>query len=238
MKIELRSDRGMVRILNEDSVQAKEIHGGVFIVLADGLGGHNAGEVASKMVTEGMISTLSSMPFEQGNEEHMMTSALQAVNRSIYAMSLENKEQKGMGATVVCAWVFPETLHLIHAGDSRAYWIADGTIEQLTKDHSVSNDYEESVQVNERIRHMVTRAMGTEETIRGDYKARPIDQAGILLLCSDGLTNECSDEMIAEVISQRESLAQAADTLIEKAKEHGGKDNITVALLCRKEETE
>lgn len=235
MIIELRTDKGLVRSLNEDSIVVEEVLGGKLIVLADGLGGHNAGEIAASMVTEGMARYIKESAYEKGQEENLLKEALDLVNERVYLQSKSVEGQTGMGATVVSAWVFDDRIHIIHAGDSRAYWFDGQRLEQLTVDHSVSNDFKDADQMNEKIRHMVTRAVGTEDTIRGDYQSMPFTDEGTLLLCSDGLSNEVTNEQIEAVLQQYKLPVQIADTLMDQAKAHGGRDNITFALLKRKE---
>lgn len=235
MEIQTRTDTGRARNRNEDSVGVWREQDGAVIVLADGLGGHNAGEVASNMVVESVLTYIADHIYDSIPRDELMRNAASYANDLVYQAAGSDSTRTGMGSTVVVAILEPDTIHLAHAGDSRAYFIGPDGVVQLTIDHCVSNEYaQQGKVVSESIRHMLTRAMGTEQTIAVDYQKVRLSSDTYLLLCSDGLYNEVSPQEIEEIVLSSVSLSEKADLLIERANENGGKDNITVALIERK----
>lgn len=233
MEIQLRTDKGRVRPVNEDAVLAFTKNEYEILLLADGLGGHRAGEVASRMVVEAMRERLSARDLDP--MEEALREAAQYANAAVFSCQKNEPDYAGMGSTLVCAVIGPEEVHIAHAGDSRAYLASENGLTQLTKDHCVSNDLAgRSEEVSENLKHMLTRAMGTEQEIRIDYlKIEPGDGT-LLLLCSDGLSNELSKDEILGILQSPRTLSERADLLIEQANANGGKDNITLALCERK----
>ncbi len=235
MEIQTRTDKGRVRLVNEDAVLHFTAEPYEIILLADGLGGHRAGEVASRMVVENMRDYL--LQHDLNNMPQVLKDAVTYANEQVHRCQQEDANYAGMGSTLVAAIANENAVHIAHVGDSRAYLCNEDGLVQLTIDHSVSNDIRNSGQVNENLRHMLTRAMGTEPTIHADFQKIERQPGSILLLCSDGLANEMTTKEINEVLCGEGTLAEKADTLIATANENGGRDNITLALCMRKGET-
>jgi PPM family protein phosphatase len=223
------SDTGRQRRANEDSLLARS----PLFVVADGMGGAQAGEVASRIAVESFQPGV-----EDASEPEAALAALAlAANARIHELSHSNAEQAGMGTTLTAVYVGSEEVAIAHVGDSRAYCLRDGELLRLTDDHSLVDELmrqgrltpEEAVEHPQR--SVITRALGPEGTVEVDtrsFSARPGD---IYLLCSDGLTTMISEEQIAAVLLAHERLRDAGEGLIAAANEAGGRDNITVVLL-------
>ena len=237
------TDRGLVRDQNEDSLILLE-DAGVFVV-ADGMGGHAAGEVASAMAVETM-KKVTKLPvwgrFDAiwKNARTMMVFAgYEEANRQIMHASLSNAAQRGMGTTMVSAVVYKDVIDIINLGDSRAYRIRNGKIEQISHDHSLVQELIDTgkLKTPEEIeafpyKNIITQALGTQPKIRPDIFSNPIIPGDIYLLCSDGLFNELTDAEILKMIQDAgHEPPKAAETLVNQAKTHGGRDNVTVLLV-------
>jgi serine/threonine protein phosphatase PrpC len=223
------TDTGRQRRANEDSLLARA----PLFVVADGMGGAQAGEVASRIAVDSFRDGLddASQP-----ESALATLALEA-NSRIHELSHSNAEQAGMGTTLTAVYVGDREVAIAHVGDSRAYCLRDGELLRLTDDHSLVDELmrqgrltpEEAVEHPQR--SVITRALGPEGTVEVDtrtFRARPGD---VYLLCSDGLTTMLTEEQIADVLRAHPRLREAGEALIAAANEAGGRDNITVVLL-------
>lgn len=246
LMIVARSDAGMVRTHNEDAVFVSAASG--LAILADGMGGYNAGEVAAGMATSLLSADLEKafsprLPQRQGagvrsDAHHILEASVARANTAIYEAAQSQPQYAGMGTTLVMARFFDNSVTLVHIGDSRAYRVREGRLEQLTKDHSLLQEQIDSGMITldearlSQNRNLVTRALGVDPMVQAeirDYDTLPGD---IYLLCSDGLNDMVDDVEITETLS---SLAhdpeQAATTLIQKANDHGGRDNVSVVLV-------
>jgi PPM family protein phosphatase len=243
------SDVGLQRDHNEDSF-AVESDLNLFIV-ADGMGGHQAGDVASRLATEMIVKFFRSTtggeevtwPFDfdasLSEDENRLVSGVKLANRQIVELGNRRPELHGMGTTVVATLLSHdhERLFVAHVGDSRAYRVRGGTIKQLTRDHSLVNDYLEAMpglseeQRNELPRNVITRALGMQENIPVDLAAFEVEAGDTFLLCSDGLSGMVDDEDMCSVITGTDELEEACHRLINLANAHGGEDNITAVLI-------
>ena len=223
---------GLVREANEDSVAATD----GAVIVADGMGGHAAGEVASELAVSVFSRAIADDRSLAG-----LNAALHVVNQAILDDALAHPERSGMGTTLTA--VVPvdydggTALGWVNIGDSRLYVLRDGAIRQITEDHSVAEEWvrqgrisKEEAAVHPR-RHQLTRVLGMEEAMDGDTGVLSVRVGDRLLLCSDGLTNEVSDTELAELASSPISLDDAVASLIARACANGGHDNITVALM-------
>jgi protein phosphatase len=210
----VRTDVGLQRRGNEDSSYAQEP---VFVV-ADGMGGARAGEVASQMVVDAFSAGLP----DDGTPEERLSMVVQRANREIHERSHKESERAGMGTTVTAAYLDEDALSLAHVGDSRAYLLRDGELSRLTEDHSLVEELQRSV---------ITRALGIEPIVEIDTWTYPLRPADIVLICSDGLTSMIPEHQVRDAIMQSRSLGEAADRLITEANAAGGRDNITVVLF-------
>lgn len=231
MKYAALSNVGKLRNLNEDSYLAT----GRLFAVADGLGGHQAGEVASQMACEILAATLKDSP--EKNIAKLLTAAFQKANEAIFKRAWTQPDQYGMGTTLTTAVLFPRTLYIGHAGDSRAYLYREGKLTQLTEDHSLVAELvrQGHLSPEEAERHpqraIVTRALGAEETVKVDIFSQEVKTGDQILLCTDGLNVVVTDSEIATILASESSPKKTCQKLIKTANSHGGPDNITVVLV-------
>ena len=224
-----RTDVGRQRSANEDDF----VLAPPFFAVADGMGGAKAGEVASAMATEGFEGESDSGE----PAEAQLARILREANRRIYDLAVADESHRGMGTTLTAAKVTGDEISLAHVGDSRAYRMRDGELEQLTKDHSLVAELERSGQITAEAaehhpqRSIITRALGPEPDVEVDTYTVTGREGDLFLLCSDGLTSMISDEEIGSILRSAASLDAAADALVRAANQSGGKDNITVVLF-------
>lgn len=229
MKVGMATHVGKVRTVNEDSIGRQ----GSLLVLADGMGGHQAGEVASALVVERVLALESGAP----NFKAVLTSVLSEANQALLAYAVEHQECMGMGTTVVVAKVEADRVCVAHIGDSRAYLWHEEQLTQLTIDHSLvaelvkSGGITEEEAKNHPQRNVLTRALGAAEPIEPEYREVPVIAGDRLLLCSDGLTVMLSDAEIAALLGAEPSPQVAADRLIAAANDRGGMDNISAIVV-------
>lgn len=232
----------MVRKTNQDDVNFKLLSDCMaWSVVCDGMGGANGGDIASKeavnFITDYLSNNLSENISHQDIEQ-VFVSAVKKANDVIYSMSQEDKQLSGMGTTVVLAMVYDHILHVVHVGDSRAYVVNDTQISQVTLDHSIVqeliNNGEitlEQAETHPR-KNIITRALGISSEVSVDYRSVEIKDGDIVLLCTDGLTNDVSIDDIHSTIKGN-NLVCVPDVLIDMANKNGGNDNITVSLIVQ-----
>ena len=223
---------GLVRPQNEDSIRVVKGACGLYI-LADGMGGHLAGEVASRMTCDVLEETLRDCLVPTASK---LQSAIERANSAVFEKQKNTPEMKGMGTTLTLLWESEDHVLVGHVGDSRAYLWREGKLRQMTDDHSMVGELlrtgaitEEQARVHP-YRNVITRAVGTDEALRVDVRRFLKEQGDMWLLCSDGLTDMVEDEKIARTLRDY-APADAAARLIELALQGGGKDNVSVVLL-------
>ena len=243
MQFYCKSDTGKLRNQNQDTVFGVNTPVGKLpnlLIVADGMGGHKAGDFASRYAVETIVERIQSSPYE--NPLLVVSDAIRLVNRQVYEKSKEFEEYRGMGTTLTLAYLSGDRLHVFQIGDSRLYLIRD-SIRQITQDHSyveemyrkglLSRDSEEY----HSKKNIITRALGTADFMGPDVFEEAVRPGDRILLCSDGLTNMVTDERIFEEISNGKSLERTAERLIDQANRNGGTDNISVVLAEVDEET-
>jgi len=239
MKVAYKTDIGRKRQNNEDNFYVN-LEKKLFVV-ADGMGGHQAGEVASQMAVESLKNSLSTLKLNEMEsekiKEHILRSMLNAHNE-IVEKAKQDINLSGMGTTVVLALGVDDKYYISHVGDSRAYLIRDKNITQLTDDHTVVAELLKAKMITpeeaktHKMRHVLTQALGSNTQIIPSIKVITIQEGDILLLCTDGLTDMLTDEEILSVIlKHKEDIEKTAQALVDKANEKGGKDNITIVLV-------
>jgi PPM family protein phosphatase len=230
------SDVGKERKHNEDRfILLPEF--GVFVV-ADGMGGHQSGEVASRMAASSVAGYFRSGPRRPSIREALVSSIADA-NAKIFARADDSRAHRGMGTTVVAAAFCPSDamLYIAHAGDSRCYRIRDGRMAQLTRDHSLLQDaLIERPDLTESDlsylpRNVITRALGIGPSVELDVRAEPVEPGDCFLLCSDGLHGLVTDGDMVNIVMGSRTLTDACKALIKRANANGGKDNITAVLM-------
>jgi protein phosphatase len=246
------SDTGRQREHNEDSFCILSDFG-VFAV-ADGMGGHRAGDIASNIATREISNFFKLNPEEsawpadyddnKSLSENKLITCIQLANKKIFGTSIQSRDVFGMGTTIVSAFYDEEEkkLHIAHVGDSRAYRIRAANIAQLTRDHSLLNDYLSVMptmteeQLADLPKNVITRALGMQDIVNIDTVTDDPKPQDIYLLCSDGLTGMLSDEEILTTVGRAgDNLKDAVRALIDSANEQGGEDNITAVLFSFRE---
>jgi serine/threonine protein phosphatase PrpC len=223
------SDTGRQRRANEDSLLARA----PLFVVADGMGGAQAGEVASRIAVESFEGGVA----DTAQPEAGLAELAQQANARIYELSHSHAEQAGMGTTLTAVYVGEHEIAIAHVGDSRAYRLRDGELLRLTEDHSLVDELlrqgrltpEEAIEHPQR--SVITRALGPEGTVEVDTRSYAARGDDVYLLCSDGLTTMLPEERVAELLREHGVLREAGEALIAAANEAGGRDNITVVLL-------
>jgi protein phosphatase len=246
------TDKGQVRTLNEDFYACKPDLG-LFIV-CDGMGGEAAGEVASQLAGETILRQLDGTEtWAQGKPTAVdrgfqaatrrIESAIRLANQAIHKEAQKDSERKGMGTTVVCAWIRDNLASLAHVGDSRAYLWRHQSFEQVTSDHSLVEEQvraglmtrEESRQAENQ--NVLLRALDGKAEVEVDLAELPLLPGDYLLLCSDGLSTMVDDPTMADTITRLREPQKICDSLVELANRNGGEDNITVVIIQAREES-
>ena len=237
---------GMKRQHNEDNFSILE-DAGLYIV-ADGMGGHASGEVASKMAVDSLREFFAAtaqdpertwpykMDRSKGYEENRLITGIKLANLRIYESAQRDPRQRGMGTTIVTMFAVEDGVYVAHVGDSRVYRVRDGKLEQMTEDHSLLNDYIKMKRLTaEEIanfphKNVIVRALGMKDTVKVDTRYEQPRAGDTYLLCSDGLSGPVTDPEMLEIITATPDLKTAASKLIERGNQNGGPDNITVVL--------
>lgn len=243
------TDVGQARDHNEDDFYLSEGTEPLCIV-ADGMGGHRSGEVASAMAIRAIVDyyreTIPTRSDGYGetvvNGEQIdlnqwrLTEALKTANRAVFEAAEDEEAFDGMGTTIVSGYFTSEGVYMAHIGDSRAYRLRNGELEQLTPDHSLANEYvrmgilaEEDVEYFP-YKNVITRACGLADQVEVDARFLSYQPGDLFVFCTDGLTDMVGDERIVEIVEQAPDLKSACRELVEEANENGGNDNITVVL--------
>lgn len=237
------TDTGMRREYNQDHIGFDQDLG--IAVLADGMGGHKAGEVAAHMAVKFVLEKLKKLVLQENSVAitgsqllEFVSNTISSSNTEIFRAQEEEEAYKGMGTTIVATLVIGSQVYVGHVGDSRLYLYRGRTVRRLTKDHSLVQDlidrgfYTEREARTANVGHVVTRALGTRVDVDVDAAEEPLQPYDLLMLCSDGLTDMVSDWQIAETIDENiTDLDLAAKKLIALANQNGGKDNISVILM-------
>ncbi|MFY9296621.1 MAG: Stp1/IreP family PP2C-type Ser/Thr phosphatase [Clostridiales bacterium] len=233
------SHRGMVRKSNEDyyyiSDNQNEQH---LAIVADGMGGHNAGELASRMAVETILEIFSINKDQYTNDPtSLIKESIRQANYKIYSHAQQNENCKGMGTTLVLAFFDKGKVYFGHVGDSRGYLIRKGEIIQITKDHSLVQELLDNGTItleeveNHPQKNIITRALGTERSIEIDCHNISLEEDDIVLLCTDGLVLHVDLQENIELFESSSSMQELTADLVQQALERGGLDNITVVAI-------
>ena len=232
------TDKGQKRVHNEDYVFASDASVGALpnlFLVADGMGGHNAGDVASETAVKVILEEIRMRKIK--SPVKALEQAIYHANKAIYECARTDESKSGMGTTLVAATVVDNRLHVANVGDSRLYIVRGGELVQVTRDHSLVEEMLRSGTISEAAaehhpaKHKITRAVGAEEDVRIDFFDEPMDDIRAIFLCTDGLSNMVDKEQICEVLTSSKKVKQKAERLVELANEGGGKDNITVLVI-------
>ena len=248
MNIFSKTDVGLVREINQDSLDSGQLpDGSVWAVVCDGMGGACGGDVASKMACEIFSKRINSSCDESMSGKYiknMLISAVLAANSEIYDRSKSDKTLSGMGTTIVGCVVMDNVAHIVHAGDSRAYLIDGDGCKQLTTDHSVVQEWVDSGKITQEearthsSKNIITRALGVNYRLDVDYTAYEMSECDMLLMCTDGLSNYFTDGKIFSIVKGVPP-EDICEKLVTAANDAGGSDNIAVVVIaqncCRSE---
>lgn len=237
MKLFSLTDKGKKREINQDYIfSTKEPIGELpnLLIVADGMGGHNAGDYASCHTVEKVVEVIKNTK-DIRDPERIIQKAIEEANLLIYNSSAENEELSGMGTTLVVATCIDDQVLVANVGDSRLYLI-DDEITQITRDHSLVEEMINLGGIDRELarlhpdKNIITRAIGVKADIVADFFTVKVKAGDRILLCSDGLTNMLEDKEIYQIISENREVKDAAISLIKAANDNGGKDNIAVVL--------
>ena len=245
MKFAARTDIGKYRTLNEDSYFVDEEIG--LFVIADGVGGHDAGDVASRVavaVFEEWVDDIHKLPADSidtspAGKLETLKALVNEANHRVYERSLTRSFSNGMGTTLIAGFITPSDLIYAHVGDSRLYILKDGVLEQITTDHSLVQNLVDIGKLTprearvHRHRNIIERAIGFESSVEFDHEIYPLTSDDMVLACTDGLHDMIIDDAeIARIITDASDLDAASLALIDKVLEYGGKDNVTLVLVA------
>lgn len=231
------TDIGCIRKVNQDFVYTSEMPVGSLpnlFLLADGMGGHRAGDYASKATVETMVEKIENST--DAEPVKVFREAISAANALIYEKASTEMAMEGMGTTIVAACLVGNELQIANIGDSRLYLIND-KIRQITKDHSLVEEMvrlgniKKSEARNHPDKNIITRAVGVNDTVEADYFTVDVKEGDCILMCSDGLSNMVEDEQIRLILEQGRDIVDKVQKLVEAAKKNGGLDNISVILV-------
>ena len=244
MHVGFKSDKGVVRPTNEDAcfvLLPDKVY-----VLADGVGGGNSGEIASRTAVSEIANYVVEHPISRMDGKYEIVDylkrAIDRANKKIYDKAISYKENSGMATTTIVVYVRKGKAYIANIGDSRVYLYRDGELAQLTEDHTYVNTLvkagiltRDEADHDER-KNVIVRALGADDTVDPDFFQVDLKLDDIMICCSDGLYDELTSEEIKEVIEKRDNMSDLAKELIERANEHGGRDNITIISLKVTEE--
>ena len=242
-----KTDVGMKRTHNEDYFSLMEDE--QLFIVADGMGGHSSGEVASRLAAETLSEFYqrtkdeeATWPYKMDRSlsyiENRLVCGIKLANYKIYEAASKDIRYKGMGTTVVSALIHGDKVYVAHVGDSRCYRLREGKFEQLTRDHSLLEDYRdakpdmtEEEERNFPHKNVITRALGMRDSVQVDIKTDDVLDGDVYLLCSDGLSGMVADEIMREILGNTTDLERAVAELVDNANRAGGTDNITTLVL-------
>lgn len=237
MKVYSITDTGALREMNQDFCFASDTPVGNLenlYIVADGMGGHKAGDYASRYTTQRLVASVSRNAKKE--PVRIIKEAIEKANELLLQEANEDIDKQGMGTTLVAATIFQGRLVVANVGDSRLYIVNEG-IRQITRDHSYVEEMVRLGKVDKsqaRVhpdKNIITRAIGATADIEADFFEVELQEGDKILLCTDGLTNMVEDEKILDIIRSRESIQEACESLVELANHNGGRDNITVMLI-------
>ncbi|HHU69676.1 MAG TPA: Stp1/IreP family PP2C-type Ser/Thr phosphatase [Thermoanaerobacterales bacterium] len=239
MKVGACSEIGKVRSMNEDHYAIYKLSSDVYVfVIADGMGGHHAGDVASKMAVDEVLGFLKENYHKMENSIlDLIQNSIIYANEKIFSKSLEIEEYSEMGTTLTLGMIYKDMLYVGHIGDSRIYLIRNKEITQISRDHSLVAELVRNGKITEEeaqiypYKNIITRALGTENNIKVDLFEEQLCDGDIVLLCTDGLTNLVNEHEISYICNeQSEDIINVPEKLVELANNRGGYDNITVIV--------
>lgn len=239
LSVGFKTDKGMCRSHNEDSVFV--LPDQQLYIVADGVGGHNAGDTASRMAVESIAAYVTKNPLTLAENpcelKNFFMSCISFANENIFKRAAAPGESHGMATTCVMCYIRDDQAYVVNVGDSRAYLVRDGKIGQITEDHSCVQELINSGVITEEEamerpdRNMITRALGGEPKVQPDFFSFKLYAGDTILLCSDGLYGEVSAPRLAELCTKYKTMHRLTRQLVDEANSNGGKDNISVICI-------
>lgn len=232
----VKTDLGNIRSLNEDYFEFYENEDFKIYVVADGMGGHNAGEIASKTAGKSLVEYIKNN-YKDEKDKDLLKSAIEYANKQVYDLAYKDETYNGMGTTLVACYITKELVQVANVGDSACFGINDKEIDKITKDHSLVQELLDSGSIskeeaeNHPNKNIITRAIGTDKKVEIDVFDIEKSKYNLFILCTDGLTNEVSLEELSKELENNGDLQSICENLVDLAKKNGGRDNITVMLL-------
>lgn len=229
---------GMKRTLNQDYLFSSEEPVGCLpnlFIVADGMGGHKAGDYASRLATTTVVERIGKS--EEGEPKEVLGEAIAIANELVRKKAAELPEMDGMGTTIVAATCIGQKLLVANVGDSRLYIINGRKIRQITRDHSWVEEMVRRGEISREAarihpdKNIITRAIGAEDTVNVDFFCETLQEDDVILMCTDGLTNMLEDDEIVRILEKSRDVVEKAEELVNGANEKGGKDNISVILI-------
>lgn len=242
MQFGISTDKGLTRSINQDYYGLIKAEGNIpnTFIIADGMGGHNAGEVASKLSVELALSYIKEHFSTNMNKEEMkskLEEMMKYVNTKVYNASWEKKENAGMGTTLTVVMLLNDSMLIAHVGDSRVYLLRNNELEQITNDHSYVGELLRNGSItkeearNSSKKNVLTRAIGCYKDVDIDVYSNDVKNNDRILMCTDGLTNMVDDDHIKDVLLSKDKPQEITEYLIAKANENGGTDNTTIIVF-------
>jgi len=233
------TNKGIVRTQNQDYIYVSENEKYKLYIIADGMGGANAGDIASSKATEIAKEYIINNYTEEDSLDikEMLRNALGFANKEIYELSIKNPEYEGMGTTIIILLIIGNKIYIGHIGDSSLYRIRKNVIRKITKDHTYVQKLLDNKEItkqeaqNHPKRHMLTKVLGCESFVEPDIIVKKIEDEDYILMCTDGLTNMIKDREIYNIIKEKQDCKLAVETLVDLANDRGGFDNISVILI-------
>ena len=244
MEVGFKSDKGLMRSNNEDACFVL-LNDNIYLV-ADGVGGGNAGEIASRTAVNEIANYIANNPIKQATNKYAVVNYLQdcldKTNEKIFTQALKYEQNKGMATTLAVVYAKEGRAYIGNIGDSRVYLYRDGDLVQLTEDHTYVNTLlkagiisKEQAETDDR-KNVITKALGADNTVEPDFFQVNIMKDDIFLICTDGLSDEVDNQGMIDVLKENKSMSDVCNKMIEKANSNGGHDNITVICLRVTEE--
>lgn len=235
MDVGFKTDKGRRRFNNEDAFFVMK-NDGIFIV-ADGVGGNNSGEIASRTAVNQIVEFVETNEINDMDAVDFLLKSISQANFKVFDLSQKYKENNGMATTMVIAYIKDSWLYILNVGDSRAYIYEQGYLRQLTEDHTYVNTLvklgiitKDEAEVHDE-RHKITKAVGAESEIKPDISRIKISKGDKIVLCTDGLSGELSEDEMESILARGENMTETCKLLVEAANENGGNDNITAICI-------
>ncbi len=241
MRYVSKTDIGKIRKLNEDYHMNYISDKFSLLVICDGMGGHKAGEVASKKAVDTVIEYVKNHENDE-NYEDILVKSIELANKEVYNDSINNVEHSNMGTTIVACLIYDDNAIVANVGDSRLYLYRNGDLNQITVDHSLVNDLLASGTITEQEaidfeqKNVITRSLGIQDNVKVDTFNLKLENEDIILMCTDGLTSQLEDYEISDTLKEGKELEGVLESLIDQANDFDGIDNITITLYLYERE--